>query len=319
MRGACCRGTGRQRQEGDPNPMKLVLFNDFRPGVLTGDGVVDLGGLLPDLAELTAGEVMPAVITRFADLRSRIEDLAAKGGGTALAGVRLRAPLARPRKLLCAVGNYYESGTKREPDPQDFFIKSPEAVIGHGDTVVLPPHQASIFHHEAELAVVIGRPAKYLTERTALDTVFGYTGFIDVSARDLGRPVGQSFLGKSFDTFAPLGPCLVTADEIPDPQQLHVQLWVDGKIRHDYHTSDMMYPVPSLLTWLTGYMALQPGDVVACGTNHQGIGPIQDGETVDLEIERIGRLQVKVSDPLKRQWERKIDEEMAARARQQVR
>ncbi len=148
-----------------------------------------------------------------------------------------------------------------------------------------------------------------------LGAVFGYTCFIDVSGRGLGRPGQNSRMGKSYDTFGPMGPCIATADEIPEPNRLGVRLWVGEALRQDYSTSDMEYDVPEVLAYASGFMTLLPGDVIACGTNHQGLGPLQDGDTATMEIEQIGRFSVRVSDPLKRQWPRQIDREMAQRVR----
>ena len=113
-------------------------------------------------------------------------------------------------------------------------------------------------------------------------------------------------MGKSFDTFAPLGPCIVTADEVPEPNKLAVKLWNNGDLRHDYNTSDMEHSVPELVAFATSIMTLNTGDVISCGTNHEGLGPLQDGELVEIEIQGIGRMAVHVSDPLKRSWDRGV-------------
>ena len=138
--------------------------------------------------------------------------------------------------------------------------------------------------------------------------MFGYTGLIDVSARGQGRMSWGDFswLGKSFDTFCPIGPCIVTADEIEDPNDVHVRFWNDDQLRHDYNTDDMEHRVPELVSWATQRVTLRSGDVIACGTNHEGLGPIQDGEKLVLAIEEIGSLVVRVRDPLGRQWPRGV-------------
>jgi 2-keto-4-pentenoate hydratase/2-oxohepta-3-ene-1,7-dioic acid hydratase in catechol pathway len=141
--------------------------------------------------------------------------------------------------------------------------------------------------------------------------VFGYTCFVDVTARGEGRrtwPATQpmSWLGKSFDTFAPLGPCIVTADEIANPNDVIVRLWNDGQLRHNYNTDDMEHHVPELVEFATTVMTMLSGDIIACGTNHEGLGALQDGETVEIEIQGIGRMSLKVADPLKRTWERGV-------------
>jgi 2-keto-4-pentenoate hydratase/2-oxohepta-3-ene-1,7-dioic acid hydratase in catechol pathway len=214
----------------------------------------------------------------------------------------------RPGKILACIGNYWEH-QEREPRPPNMFLKNPDAVIGPGDTIVLPEFtEPWVFHHEAELAVVIKGPAKKVPEKNWRRAVFGYTGMIDVSARGEGRFTWKrgSWMGKSFDTFGPLGPCIVTADEVPDPNKLHVRFWNEEQLRHDYNTDDMENRVPKLIEWASTIMTLNSGDIIACGTNHEGLGPLQDGEKVTFEVEKVGRMMLKVRDPLKRKWERGV-------------
>ncbi|MBI4497230.1 MAG: fumarylacetoacetate hydrolase family protein, partial [Chloroflexi bacterium] len=162
--------------------MKLVLFNGGKPGVLKGDHVVDISPAVGSVSQRDAQELMAGIIANFAALRPEIERLVAQEPGVPLASVGLMAPLPRPSKILCVIGNYKE-GTHREPQAIDIFLKNPDAVIGPGGTVVLPDAPATIFHHEAELAVVIGQAATRVSEAQALDHVFGYTTSVDVSAR----------------------------------------------------------------------------------------------------------------------------------------
>ncbi|MEX1157335.1 MAG: fumarylacetoacetate hydrolase family protein [Thermomicrobiales bacterium] len=292
--------------------MRLVLTNDDRIGVERDGGVVDVSAAFDDIRYRTAKDRMPRVLSVFLDRRSQIEEMAAAGEPKPVSG--LQAPVPRPPKLIAAFGNYME-GTNRERQTQDMFLESPESVLSPGGTVILPNHPATIFHHEAELGLVVGRRAKDLpADERALECLAGYTCGIDVSARGVGR-MGPSRMGKSFDTFTPLGPAIVTTDEIPDPQNLRVTMKVNGELRQDYSTSDMEYPVVEVLAFITGYMTLVPGDVLICGTNHQGLGAMQDGDQLEMEIERIGKLSVSVSDPQKREWPRGIDQEMANRVR----
>jgi 2-keto-4-pentenoate hydratase/2-oxohepta-3-ene-1,7-dioic acid hydratase in catechol pathway len=199
------------------------------------------------------------------------------------------------------------------------FMKSSEAVIGPGDTVVLPPDDANIFHHEAELVRVFGRAGKNIKAAEAFDYVFGYTCGVDVSARLGGGGGGGGGGGrdysvlpisnaKSFPTFAPLGPWIATKDEVPDPQNLQVRLWVDGELRGNYNTSDMAHSIAESIEYATGIEGVEPGDVFYAGTNHQGLGAMQDGDTIEIEIDHIGRMTFHVSDPLKRRWPRGVDE-----------
>jgi 2-keto-4-pentenoate hydratase/2-oxohepta-3-ene-1,7-dioic acid hydratase in catechol pathway len=291
--------------------MKLVLFETSEQaeptaGLLTERGIVSLTstverGYTPQLT-------MQSLIDGFDRLRPALERLERDGAAMPLDTVRLRAPLPRPGKILCCIANYWEHA-QREARPLNMFLKNPEAVVGPGDTIMLPEFtEPWIFMHEAELALVIKGPAKKVGQADWKSAVFGYTCLIDVSARGEGRRTWKagSWLGKSFDTFAPIGPCIVTADEIPEPNNLVVRFWNDGQLRHNYNTDDMEHRVPELVEFASTIMTLNTGDLIACGTNHEGLGALQDGETVEIEIERIGRMSLNVVDPLKRSWERGI-------------
>ena len=291
--------------------MKLVLFQTSErgepsPGLLTERGVVSLLGTVEQghTPQLT----MQGVIDQFGRLRPALERLAAQGEALPLAAVRLRAPLPRPGKILCCIANYWEHA-QREARPLNMFLKNPEAVVGPDDTIMLPEfNEPWIFMHEAELALVIKGPAKKVSQANWQSAVFGYTCLIDVSARGEGRRTWKagSWLGKSFDTFAPIGPSIATADEIPEPNDLVVRFWNDGQLRHNYNTDDMEHRVPELVEFASTIMTLNTGDLIACGTNHEGLGALQDAETVEIEIERIGRMSLNVADPMKRSWERGI-------------
>ncbi len=291
--------------------MRLVLFEpaarrDAVPGLLTERGVVDVAHAVP--SGPTPQATMQGVIDDFERLRPALERLAREGAARPLAEVRLRPPLPRPGKILACIANYWEHGAL-EPRALNMFLKNPDAVIGPGDTIVLPHlTEPWIFMHEAELALVIKGPAKNVTRANWQSAVFGYTGMIDVSARGEGRRTWKagSWLGKSFDTFAPIGPCIATLDEIANPNDVHVQFWVDGQLRHNYNTDDMEHLVPELVEFATAIMTLNSGDLIACGTNHEGLGPLQDGEVVDFEIHGIGRMRLNVRDPLKRTWDKGI-------------
>ena len=291
--------------------MKLVLFQTSEraepvPGLLTDRGVVDISRTVE--RSHTPQLTMERLIDSFERLRPALERQAAEGEAVPLGSVRLRAPLPRPGKILCCIANYWEHA-QREPRPLNMFLKNPEAVVGPGDTIVLPEFtEPWIFMHEAELALVIKGPVKKVSQANWRSAVFGYTCLIDVSARGEGRRTWKagSWLGKSFDTFAPIGPCIATADEILEPNDLVVRFWNDGQLRHNYNTDDMEHRVPEHVEFASTIMTLNTGDLIACGTNHEGLGALQDGETVEIEIERIGRMSLKVADPLKRSWERGI-------------
>lgn len=294
--------------------MKLALFDDFRLGVIEGDRITDAMSAVEGMSFRRPQDLMEEVIINWDEMRPRIESAVAGQDGVGLGSVRLRPPVPRPPKLICAAVNYLEFG-QREPAVLDAFLKSPTAVIGSGDTCELPPAPASVFHHEPELAFIIGREASKVEQDDALSYIFGYTNFLDMSARGLPGAVGNSFfLGKCWDTFAPMGPALVTADEIADPQELQVRLWNNDEPRHDFPTSDMAHKIPELISEISKITTLEPGDVIATGVNHQHIGAIQNGDVLRMEIEGLGPpLIINVSDPSGREWPRGIDTEFAAR------
>ena len=293
--------------------MKLALYDDYQLGVINGDRIVNAMSAVQGMSFRRPQDMMEEVIINWDEMRPRIEAAAEGQDGVALGSVRLRPPVPRPPKLICAAVNYLEFG-QREPAVLDAFLKSPTAVIGSGDTCELPPAPASVFHHEPELAFVIGRAASKVEQDDALSYIFGYTNFLDMSARGLQGAVGNSFfLGKCWDTFAPMGPALVTADEIADPQELQVRLWNNGEPRHDFPTSDMAHKIPELISEMSKITTLEPGDVIATGVNHQHIGAVQNGDVLRMEIEGLGPpLIINVSDPSGREWPRGIDTEFAA-------
>lgn len=289
--------------------MKLVLTADNRLGALRDSGMVDISSVFDDIRYRTAGDRMPRVVAELENRRSRIEALFVQGEPEPLPP--LQAPLPRPPKLIAASGNFREGGNG-ERKLQDMFLQSPDSVIGPGGTVILPNHDATIFEHEAELAVVIGKRSKDLpADERALEAVAGYTCAMDIAGHGLGR-VGPSRIGKSFDTFTPLGPALVTTDEVPDPQDLRITLTVSGEVRQESTTRDMEYSIVELLAFASSYMTLVPGDVVMCGTQYLGLGALQHGDQAEMTIERVGTLAVSVSDVLRREWPRGMDQDVSA-------
>lgn len=290
--------------------MKIVLYNDHQIGLIKDDSVVDVSRLVPkrETPQLT----MEGLITNFDSLKADLQRELDRGQGVPLSGVKLRAPIPRPGKVVNMGGNFGEFVGRK--GVMWGFLKSPDAVLDPGGTVVLPELDANIFHHEAELVAVIGREMTRVKAEGSLRNIFGYMCGCDVSGRF--PPAARQQFGKSFDTFAPIGPCIVTADEIPDPHQLHVRMWVDGQLRHDYPMSDIAHSVEESLAYMSTNVTLKPGDIFFLGTNHQGIGPLQDGEHAVIEIDKIGRLEFNVSDPLERQWPKEIDQQSAQDVRE---
>ena len=284
--------------------MKLLYFDDFKLGVLKGDTAVDVSQAVSDIPHTGPHNLISGLIERFGDYRGALERAAATGTGTPLDKVRIRPPLPKPVNIDCMAVNYMEDGTRKEPAPINAFHKSPGCVIGDGDTMVLPDVPATIFEGEAELALVIGKRAANVPAASAMEYVFGYVNFIDGSARGL-PPSGNTFYQmKSRDTFGPMGPFLVTADEINDPHNLQVRLWNNGTLMQNYNTSDMAHKIPRCIEWVSSIHPLEPGDVLALGTNHRGLNPFQDGDLIEIETEPLGRLHFKIRDDLKRTWAR---------------
>jgi 2-keto-4-pentenoate hydratase/2-oxohepta-3-ene-1,7-dioic acid hydratase in catechol pathway len=222
-----------------------------------------------------------------------------------LAKVKLCAPIPRPGKIFCS-GLNYRSHVEENPgatflaDPR-FFVKVPTAVIGPGDAIRWPGAKFQV-DYEVELGVVLGRRAQRLKQDSALRHVFGYTILHDVSARWIQFKDKNEDMGKNFDTFAPMGPCIVTADEIPDPAKLHLSLKLNGQVMQSRTNEDWCFSLPRLLEWLTMGTTLEPGDVVSTGTP-AGIGffrkPqvfLKPGDVCELEIKGIGRLVNPVVD-----------------------
>ena len=218
-----------------------------------------------------------------------------------LAGKITAAVKAADPTVPVILGGPYPSS---DPEAALADPNSDAAVIGDGDTMVLPDVPATIFEGEAEVAVVIGKRASRIGAAAAMDHVFGYLNFMDGSARGL-LPAGNTFYQmKSRDTFAPMGPYLVTADEVPDPHALPVRLWVNGTLTQSFTTSDMAHRIPRCIEWVSAIHPLEPGDVLATGTNHRGLSAFQDGDRIELETEGLGRLHVRVRDDLRRTWAR---------------
>jgi 2-keto-4-pentenoate hydratase/2-oxohepta-3-ene-1,7-dioic acid hydratase in catechol pathway len=284
--------------------VKLLLFDDFKLGVLRGDQVVDVSDVVKDVPHVGPGDLMSGLIARFGDYRKKLEDAAGRGKPVPVSGVRIRPPLPKPTTIVCMAVNYMEDGTRSEPAPINAFLKSPSAIIGPADTMVLPDVPATIFEGEAEMALIIGKRATAVPAARAMEYVFGYCNFIDGSARGL-LPTGNTFYQmKSRDTFAPMGPYLVTADEIADPHKLAIRLSVNGTVKQSFNTSDMAHKIPRCVEWVTSIHTLEPGDVLATGTNHRGLSAFMDGDRIELETEGLGALAFNVKDDLKRTWAR---------------
>jgi len=281
--------------------MRLAFFDDFKLGVVKGDNIVDVSAAVRDIPHTNPANLISGLIERFSDYRAKLQ-AASSGAGVPVSSVRIRPPLPKPGNIVCMAVNYMENGTLPKKPQINAFHKAGTAVIGQGDTMVLPDEPATIFEGEAELAIVIGKRASNVSAANAKDYIFGYTNFIDGSARGLPS---QGFLAmKSRATFCPIGPYIVTADEVADAQNLPVKLWVNGELKQDFNTNDMAHDIARCIEWVSSVHTLEPGDIVATGTNHRGLSSFMDGDTVELEVQGCGRLKFNVKDDLKRKWSR---------------
>jgi 2-keto-4-pentenoate hydratase/2-oxohepta-3-ene-1,7-dioic acid hydratase in catechol pathway len=269
-------------------------------------GSVDADGL--HVAPIAGVADMVDLIVRFAEMGP---GLTSSQTSIAIADVELRAPIALPRRNIFCVGKNYgeharefsrsgfEAGAVKGDELDEYpavFSKGPNTVVGPYDDVLLHPNVTSSVDYEAELAVVIGRGGKDIAPERAYEHVFGYTVVNDVIARDRQKNHKQWFLGKTLDTFCPMGPWITTSDEL-DPENLEVKCWVNGELRQHANTRDLIFDIPRLISRISAGLALMPGDIIATGTPAGvGIGFIpprflRKNDVVTVEISKIGKIE----------------------------
>jgi 2-keto-4-pentenoate hydratase/2-oxohepta-3-ene-1,7-dioic acid hydratase in catechol pathway len=283
--------------------VRLVVCDASRLAVRTADGgLADVSDLVGDAVPADAR--LRALIERWAELRGAVAERAAGPGDPALANATLRSPMrGSAGKVIGAAANYldhqaemggpdgvYKDETIATVATYVGFLKATTSIVGPDAAIVLPPDLGERrVDHEAELAVVIGRRAHRVAAADALDHVFGYVPLLDITVRG---PEDRSYR-KSFDTFTPIGPEVVTADEIPDPGDLPIELTVNGDVRQQASTRDLIWDVPRLIEAYSAAMTLEPGDVIATGTP-AGVGPIEAGDVVRVTIGGVGTLEMPV-------------------------
>jgi 2-keto-4-pentenoate hydratase/2-oxohepta-3-ene-1,7-dioic acid hydratase in catechol pathway len=280
--------------------VRLYVFDDLRLGVGAADAaLVDVTGLVG--ADVPAPDRMLELIARWDELREPVAAAAVDGEPLALAGVTLRPPVPRPRKVIAAPVNYRkhqqemggEAGVYAGAEIKDIstyagFLKAPTSIVGPDGAIEVPFADRRL-DHEAEVGVVIGRTASRVPRDDALGHVFGYVPLLDMTLRG---PEDRSYR-KSFDTFTPIGPAIVTADEVADPGDLDFELTVNGEPRQRANTRDLIYDIPRLIELYSEAMTLEPGDLIASGTP-EGVGPVDPGDEVVLTIPALGRLTMPV-------------------------
>ncbi|GEO27664.1 hypothetical protein AAC03nite_34490 [Alicyclobacillus acidoterrestris] len=277
--------------------MKIALFDDYKVGVVKGDGIVDVSEIVGwDSAQPQASLV--SLMSRYGHLQSVIEEGISDARIIPLQAVRLRASVPYPSKIVAAPVNYYLhqdemnvqfNNAQYTVENLGFFLKAPSSIIGPGDTVLLPFRDRRT-DHEAEIAFVVGRDAKDVPASEASKYIFGYFALMDITVRGKeDRP-----WRKSFDTFTPIGPWIVTADEMGNPNEVDLKLWVNDELRQATNTRTMIYDCYKFFEAASSVMTLRAGDIITTGTP-EGVGPIVDGDTVRIWIERIGEFSVHVA------------------------
>lgn len=273
--------------------MRIARFDDNRIGV-----VVDEASLVDVTDALGFGEEWPPVgpnrlIADFDHYRPVLEQAAAAGPGIPLDTVVLRTPIPWPNKVIAYPVNYHDHGREMQAGyratNQGFFLKPPSSLSGAGEPVILPNVPGREVHHESELAIIIGKQARGIAREDWKDYVFGYACLLDMVVR--GRE--ERVFRKAYDSFCPVGPWVTTADEVPDPENLSMKLWVNGELRQDANTRDLVLDIPGMVEMAAAVMTLYPGDVIATGTP-AGVGPVVDGDVIRITIDHCGEMNVPV-------------------------
>jgi 2-keto-4-pentenoate hydratase/2-oxohepta-3-ene-1,7-dioic acid hydratase in catechol pathway len=287
--------------------MKLARFNGGRIGVVSGDHVVDVSQACGvDPAEWPPVG-MNRVIASFTSRKTTIAAAAAAGTRIPLADVRLETPVPWPHKLLAMPNNFAAHGAEMKlknfsgngsnsvsADEAGFFMKSNGSLSGPSDAIVLPDRPDREFHYECELATIVGTGGKDIAVADALDHIFGYACLIDVTMRGLGERV----MRKSFDTFTPVGPWITTSDEVGAPDDIALNLWLNGELRQHAIAHEMVVGIREQIALCSSVTRLEPGDIIASGTM-AGVGKLAGGDVIVIEISRVGRMELAVAAPVR--------------------
>lgn len=286
--------------------MKIASFDDHRIGVVDGNTVYDMTSALPQFLTHMPRQRVNWLVNHWDALRPVFAGYRSAGPALPLAAVTLLPANPAPQHVFAAPANYQkhigELGDRivtkagRSAREQGFFLKAPGSLVGAGGALLLPKGSLRRFDHESELAVVISRTARNVPRARAMEFVFGYACLIDATMRiEKGVAEEERSMRKSFETFTPLGPWIVTADEVVDPGALKNQLWVNGVLKQSANTSEMIVGIAELIELVSSVLTLQPGDVIATGTP-EGVGPFAAGDEVRIEIEQVGSMTLPVRE-----------------------
>lgn len=283
--------------------MKLAVNTEHRIGVVEGDQFYDVTDAVPGAGPAWPPMYMNRLIAEWAELGPKVAAARKAAQPVALSSMKLLPPNPCPVHVIAAPANYRkhigEIGARsvskgRTAEQQGFFMKSTASLVGAGGAIELPRGSTRRFDHESELAVIIGKRARNVPRAEAMDYVFGYSCLMDITMRiEPGVAEEERVTRKSFETFTPLGPWIVTADEVADPHALRNQLWVNGVSKQDANTRDMIVNIPTLIELISSVMTLNPGDVIASGTP-EGVGPIVPGDSIRIGIESVGEMTLSV-------------------------
>lgn len=286
--------------------MKIATFDEHRIGIVDDAVVYEITHVLPDFLHEIPQQRVNWLIRHWDSFRERVAAYRVEGRARDLAGVRLLAANPAPQHVFAAPANYRkhigELGSRvvtpggRTAREQGFFLKAPGSLVGASGCIELPRGSERRFDHESELAVIIGREARDVPRERALEHVFGYACLVDATMRiEKGVAEEERSMRKSFETFTPLGPWIVTADELDSPEALSNRLWVNGELRQNANTRDMVVGIAELIELVSSVLTLQPGDVLATGTP-EGVGPIRPGDELRIEIEHVGSMTLPVRE-----------------------
>ena len=272
--------------------MKITRFDQGQIGVVVGDRIVDVSDLLGGDVQAWPPVAMNRLIADFTRWKPAFE-AAAQRPGVPLSSVKLQTPVPAASKVIAYPINYHahgiEMGRETRANHLGFFLKPPSSLCGAGDDIVLPALPERRIDHECELAIVIGTRCRDVKREDWASVVFGYSCLMDIVVRGKEERVAR----KAYDSFCPVGPWIVTADELGDPTALQGRLWVNDELRQDANTRDLVLDIPGMIEVASHIMTLEPGDIIACGTP-AGVGPIKGGDVVRIEFERIGGMTMKV-------------------------
>jgi 2-keto-4-pentenoate hydratase/2-oxohepta-3-ene-1,7-dioic acid hydratase in catechol pathway len=293
--------------------MKLATIKPNDLAIVKNDRLIPIGATLSRDGALPSGATMVDLIANYDALKTRLEDIAAKAQSVNLEATLLRAPVENPSKIWAAAGNYKRGseglgegrgrGTagKTSPDEllENIFLKPPSAIAGPEDKILIPKNADSIFP-ELELCVVIGNKARHLSKERAFDAIFGYTIMLDVTARGYGLSKnlsGTRNVRKGFETFAPIGPWITTKDEIPDPHNLWMKLWINGALKQSAKTDAMINDIATQISFLSQVTTLYPGDLITTGNpdSPEFQEKLKPGDVLKAEIEGIGAMNLGVA------------------------